>query len=298
MKRPILTINLAVLGISVTALSLLEPAHLHAAAGPRPMSICGNLVGANGFEWGELTEGFQMAVALDERSLRVVGWIQNGTAEPRPYNATLLTFGGYIHPEVLGADGVWRRVEEKLPEQWRIFRGYIGALSPSEDNTVEPGAIMPDSEWHRRSLNSKLYGKEANLVTFTDTNKGGFIWFTNPTPQGLFSPSNPRQKDLSGSPNQPQRNWTSTVTVSCALRWRDWPAWVFDQPRVKIRITQSLYNRSNLSRSSQPCYEFKITSPPIEVDNDLIRRAVAERENFIPKPMPSLPSGLLLPGPR
>ncbi len=276
MKHPILTKKLGVLGIFITALTLLWPAHLQAAAGPRPMSICGNLTGADGVEWGEVSEGFQMAVALDERSRTVVTWIRNGTAEPRPYNATLLTFGGYIHPEVFGPKGVWLRVEEKLPERWRNFRGYIGALSPGEDNTLEPGTIMPNSEWHRCSLYSKLYGIEVNSVTFTNTINGGFIWFSNPPPQGLFWPSNPPPRDFSGSPNQTQRTWISTATVSCALKWRDWPAWVFDQPRVKIRITQSLYNRSNLSRPSEPCYQFTITSPPIEVDSDLIRQSVVE----------------------
>ena len=216
-----------------------------------------------------------MAVALDEGSLSVVTWIRNGTAEPRPYNATLLTFGGYIHPEVLGANGVWRRIEEKVPEQWKVFRGFIGALSPTEDYLLEPGTIMPDLEWHRRSQYLKLYGQPTDLMTITDTNLA-FVRITS----------------------TPPRDWASTNTVSCSLKWRDWPAWVFDQPRVKIRVTQSLYNRSNLSRPSQPCYEFKITSPPIEVDSDLIRRAVAERKKFIPKPMPPLPSGLLLPGPR
>ena len=276
MKHPILTKKLGVLGIFITALTLLWPAHLQAAAGPRPMSICGNLTGADGVEWGEVSEGFQMAVALDERSRTVVTWIRNGTAEPRPYNATLLTFGGYIHPEVFGPKGVWLRVEEKLPERWRNFRGYIGALSPGEDNTLEPGTIMPNSEWHRCSLYSKLYGIEVNSVTFTNTINGGFIWFSNPPPQGLFWPSNPPPRDFSGSPNQTRRTWISTATVSCALKWRDWPAWVFDQPRVKIRITQSLYNRSNLSRPSEPCYQFTITSPPIEVDSDLIRQSVVE----------------------
>jgi hypothetical protein len=172
-------------------------------------------------------------------------------------------------------DGVWRRVEEKLPERWRNFRGFIGSISPTEDFTLEPGTVMPGAGWHWQSHRSRLYGQKANLVTITDTNHE-FIQFTNSLRQDLLWPSNPPPRVVSGATAQPQRNWTSRATVACDLKWRDWHAWVFNQPRVKIRITQSLYNQSPSSRPTQPCYEFTIKSPPIEVDSDLIRQSVVE----------------------
>lgn len=143
MKHPILANKLGVLGIFITALALLWPAHLQAVVGPRPMSICGNLTGADGFEWGEVTDGFQMAVALDERSRSVFAWIRNGTNKPQPYNATLMIYGSATHIEALDKDDTWRRVAEKIPARAGPHIS-IGCISPSDDHTLQPESIMPN----------------------------------------------------------------------------------------------------------------------------------------------------------
>ncbi len=289
MKHHNLAVNFGVLGIFVAMLGLLRPEYLHGATGPRPMSICGNLVGADGFEWGEVTEGFQMAVALDESSRGVFARIRNGTTKPQPYNATLLIYGGATHIEALDTDGAWQPVAEKIPPRAGPHIS-IGCISPSDDHTLQPESIMPNpaqlwqAGYQKELRTMDKLGDSPRVISASQTPsapaserlKTEIQSAQNQALRPMFVMTNKWLNEGISQRASPSPDWASKTTTSRSLIWHDWPAWVFEQPRVKIRITQSLFNRSNLTRPPQPCYEFTIKSPPIEVDSALIRQSVVE----------------------
>ena len=299
MKHPILANKLGILGIFITALALLWPAHLQAAAGPRPMSICGNLTGADGVVWGRVTEGFQMAVGLDETRLRLCAWIRNPTAEAQSFNSTLLGHWSAVDLEVLGADGEWHRTEEE--HRSTLWRAYIGAITDREDHSLQSGEIMANRDRLEAAKRLAHYAPSQSppatnvtvaaislpsLPLFTYTNILAGLGITN-------SPVIASTKTFrDGAVNREVRdepNWLTTATFVRPLIWREWPAWIFDKPRVTIRITQKLSDASPSNRT------FTIESPAIELESDLIRRAIAERNAVAPAAAPVPASGISFP---
>lgn len=247
MKHLIIAINLSVLGIFVAVVGLLRPGYLHAAVGARLWVICGNLVGPDEFVWGDVTEGFQMTVALDENPLRVIGWIRNATTEPRPYNASLLIYGDGLHLEVAGADGV-----------------RVSGLDGRDDHTLQPHGMMPNHAWHWWSRKQHPYGAWSNFGGIAATN------------HSVSASADKRRMEQLLRVGWSPWDRTSAATVFRLLRWQDWPHWVFEESRVKMRITQPFYDRSGEPDQRQPIHGFKVSSPPIEVDSDLTRRSVME----------------------
>lgn len=300
MKHPILAINLGVVGIFVAVLGLLSPDCSHAAVGPRPMSIHGNLTGADGVVWGRVTEGFQMAVALNETRLRVGAWVRNPTSETQPFNATLLGYGGAVDLQVLTADGEWHRVEEKYPPGF--LRSGIGAITDWENHWLQPGEIMAKHYPVQYAKKSAYYADSAASHRATNVTASTISLPTLPFPSynsllasmGITSlPVMPSTKAFrDGAVNRQVRDgqtWLATATLTCSLIWREWPEWIFDKPRVTIRITQRLSDSSPSNRT------FTIESPAIELESDLIRRAIAERNDIASSGAPVPASAIALP---